>query len=104
MPIGGGYTVPVSFSHNRDKDNNIVEKYSLSWHGEDGLAVNFHKAWQQLKENNDIVKTDLRADQKLLGELQAHNIYEIDNVLYLPYKTERKIPLNGMLTISLTPL
>lgn len=104
LPIGGGYTVPVSFSHNRDKDNNIVEKYSLSWHGEDGLAVNFHKAWQQLKENNDIVKTDLRADQKLLGELQAHNIYEIDNVLYLPYKTERKIPLNGMLTISLTPL
>lgn len=104
LPIGGGYTVPVSFSHNRDKDNNIVEKYSLSWHGEDGLASNFHKLWQQLKENNDIVKTELRADQKLLGELQAHNIYEIDNVLYLPYKVERKIPLDGSLTISLTPL
>lgn len=104
LPIGGGYTVPVSFSHNRDKDNNIVEKYSLSWHGEDGLATNFHKLWQQVKENNDVVKTELKADQKLLGELQAYNIYEINNVLYLPYKIERKIPLNGKLTISLTPL
>ncbi len=104
LPIGGGYTVPVSFSHNRDKNNNIVEKYSLSWHGEDGIATNFHKSWQQVKENNDVVKTELRASQKLLSELQAYNIYEIDNILYLPYKIERKIPLDGKLTISLTPL
>lgn len=92
---------PFSFSHNRDKDGNIIEPYSLAWDGEYGLAKNFHNGWQAARSNAQIVKTNVRADHKILSEVQAATAMEIDNILYLPYKTERSIPNNGSVKMHL---
>ncbi len=93
--------IPMSFTHNRDKEDNVIEPYSLAWSGDYGLAKNFHNAWQDVRQNGQIVKTNIKADHKILSAIRAANCLEIDNILYLPYKTERSIPHNGSVKIHL---
>jgi len=97
-----GALVPVSFNHNRNKNNDIIEPYSLAWQGVDGLAT-LHKAWQDMREHMEVVKTKATVDQRILTNLQQHNIYEKDNVQYLPYKIERSIP-GKEIELQLVPL
>lgn len=97
-------TFPVSFNHNRDGVNNKIVPYSLAWQGDDGMAKNFHQLWQDMKENMQVVKTRVQVNQKIIQELKEHNCYEIDNVLYLPYKTEPTIPVGSDMGIELVAL
>jgi len=94
-------TIPMTFTHNRDKDDNVIEPYSLAWSGDYGLAKNFHNSWQLARQNGQVVKTSIKADHKIFAEIQKANCLEIDNILYLPYKLERTIPHNGTVKIHL---
>lgn len=99
-----GALVPISFSHNRDENNNRIVRYSLAWQGDDGLAANFHKAWLNLSMNMEVVKTNITCNQKVLQDLFVNNFVEINNVLFLPYKINRTIPLKSTVEIILVPL
>lgn len=99
-----GAMVPVSFSHNRDADNNPIEKYTLAWLGDDGLGLNFHKDWEDMQLNREIVKTNIKTDQKVLEDLSRNNCVEINNVLFLPYQIQRTIPIKDSMEIDVVPL
>lgn len=103
LPNGIG-TIPVSFSHNRDGNNNRILKYSLAMQGADGIAEQFHKTWQTMQQNREVVKTTITSNQKTLEDLRKNNCVEINNVLFLQYKTARTIPLKSNMEISLIPL
>ena len=96
-----GANVPVSFSWNRDTDNSKIVKYSLAWQGDDGLAANFHTVWQDFRNNAEVVKTKVKSSQKILTDLQNNNCVEINNVLFLPYKIDRVIPMKSQMDIEL---
>ena len=102
--IFGGVQYPVSFYHNRNQINEKVVPYSLALTGEDGLAENFHKEWQDLRQRGEIVKTRIAVDQKVLQELMLSNTLEKDNILFLPYSINRAIPLQEDAEISVMPL
>ncbi len=97
----GSVEIPQTFTHNRDKDDNVIVPYSLAWSGDYGLAKNFHNIWQDARQNGQVVKTTIKADHKILAEIRNANCLEIDNILYLPYKLERTIPHNGVVKIHL---
>lgn len=88
--------IPMSYYHNRYFNGDIIEPYSLAWDGDYGIAKNFHLGWQNARSNAQIIKTTCRVNDKILSEMAAANTYEIDSILYLPYKTERSIPNNGV--------
>lgn len=100
----GGVQVPVSFNHNQDGAGNKIVPYSLAWQGEDGMAENFHKQWQDMRQNSEVVKTTVMANKKVLTDLAAHNTVEINSILFLPYKIERTIPLRSELHVELIPV
>lgn len=99
-----GALKPVSFNHNRDKNNNKLLPYSLSWTGADGIAKNFHESWQAIQESGEVVKTDIAYNQKVRSDIAAGNVVEINSVLFLPYKIERSIPMKNNATLYLMPL
>lgn len=103
LPIGGS-NIPVSFNQNRDVNNDRIVPYSLAWQGSDGLAENFHRVWQDLRQNAEIIKTTIKGSQKALSDLAANNCWEINNVLFILYKIERNIPMEGEIEISLIAL
>lgn len=99
-----GAMVPTSFSYNRDENNEPIVKYSLAWQGTDGLGINFHKEWQDMQQNREVVKTSITCNQKVLQDLNNNNSVEINGVVFLPYKIKRTIPLKSSMEISLVPL
>lgn len=99
-----GVTVPVSFTNNRDGVNNRLVRYSLAWGGEDGIAENFHAKWQEVLDKKEVIKTSLMANQKTITDLNLNDCVEKSNVLFLPYKIERTVPLGTDVEISLVPL
>lgn len=103
LPVGGS-NIPVSFNQNRDAGNGRIVPYSLAWQGSDGLALNFHRVWQSMRLNAEIVKTSVKGSRKALNDLAVNNCCEINNVLFLPYKIERDIPMKGSIEISLIAL
>lgn len=100
----GAVQYPVSFYHSRDDLNQKIVPYSLALNGEDGLVKAFHMEWQDLRQRGEVVKTTLTMDKRVLKELGEHNMLEKDNVLYLPQKIERTIPLQGEAEMSMMPL
>lgn len=102
--IFGGVLYPVSFYHNRDQLNTKFLPFSLALNGEDGLVKNFHQQWQDLRQRGELVKTTVALDKKLLAEMDAHNTYEVNGVLFLPQKLERTIPLSGEAELTMMPL
>jgi hypothetical protein len=99
----GGVNVPTSYIHNKNEANQPIEAYSLSWHTTNGLAQ-FHSQWQQLRQKGTVLKTNLQYNQKILNQLKSYNTLEINNVLYVPYRINRKIPMQNQLEIRLVPL
>lgn len=99
----GGTNMPVTYNHNRDDNNAIIEKFSLSWHGIDGLAQ-LHIAWQNLRTKVEVVKTTIQIDQKVLADLKTFNKVQINGVQFLPYKNIRTIPLESEMEIRIVPL
>ena len=98
------FQVPTSFNHNRAWDsNNQIETYSLCWHNADGLAT-LHNSWQNLRIKAEVLKTNILVNQKVLNILQTHNIWQINNVMFLPYQTTRTLPLTEQMEIRLVPL
>lgn len=97
----GTVAIPMSFSHNKELDNSLLLPYSLAWSGEYGIAKNFHSQWQAARKNAQIVKVNIRADHKVLYDIEAASVLELQNILYLPYKMERSIPHNGTVKMHL---
>jgi hypothetical protein len=100
--LGTGVLQPVSYNHNRDAANTIIEPYSLAFKGVYGLAQNFHARWQAAKENMEIVKSSIMANTAVITQLKACNTIEMNNILLLPYKIEKTIPLQPNVQISMS--
>jgi hypothetical protein len=98
-----GNNIPTSFTHNRDAANNLLEKYSLSLYGTDGLAT-LHSKWQDVKEKAETVKTSITVDKKMWAQIQQATQVEIDSVIYLVQKNERTIPQLEPMVIYLIPM
>lgn len=98
-----GVNIPVSYNHNKNDSNTIIEKYSLSWHGTNGMAQ-FHAAWQAIRSKTEVLKTTIGINQKVLAELKASNTYEQNNVLFLPFKITRNIPMSNQGELRVVPL
>lgn len=99
-----GTNIPMSFCNNRDRANNVIETYSLGWNGDDAMAVNFHTPWQDLLSKAEYVKTTILIDQKVLADIRNNDLFEIGNVLFLLYKTQKNLPLKNMIDVQLVPL
>lgn len=95
---------PVSHSNNMDAAGNKIEKYSLAWKGDDGMAVNFHAGWRALNENMEVVKTSIGGVTRKTLKLLHADSYEYQNVDFLPYKIERSIPANEQFDVSMVPM
>lgn len=99
-----GVVQPVTFNHNRNAANAQIEMYSLAWNGSKGMALNFHTAWQAVKQNMEVVKTSVRGNQKTISDISYHNCYEINGTLFLMNKIDRTIPLKASLDVELVPI
>lgn len=99
-----GNIIPVSFSNNRNADNDRIVPYSLALGGDDGMAANFHDKWQTVNNSNQSTKITFAADKKMMEELAACNTVAVNNILFLPYKTESKLPLQSTVDIELVPI
>jgi len=95
---GSGVVQPYSYNHNRDKDNNVIEPYTLAFKGTFGIAQKFHLRWQEAKENQEIVKIDIAADTAVMEQIKACNTIELNNILLLPYKLEKTMPLKNQVS------
>lgn len=93
--------VPFSYNHNRDSDNNAIEPFSLAWTPADGMAATFHKEWQQIKQNQENVKTSIKADRRILKSIADSNFLEVKGCLYLLSKSEKTIPLKDTMDVEL---
>jgi len=93
--------VPFSYNHNRDAANNVINAFSLAWSGDTGIAKTFHDAWQQIKQNQETVKTFLRINRRVAAALQKNNFFEIKGTLYLLSKTEKTIPMKDTVDVEL---
>jgi hypothetical protein len=91
----GGPTYPVSFNHNTDAANNVIEKYSLALDNAAGIAPNLHQSFEDIMDRIETVKVTANANTKMLAEMDGANTVEIDNILYLPFKRYRSIPLKN---------
>ncbi len=100
----GAVSIPISTNFNRLSNGQRVSPYNLSWRGADGLAENFHKKWEEMQIQIEILKTDIKADTKVITEMDASNIYEINGIQFLPYKRERQIPCKVPVTQYLIPI
>lgn len=102
--VGGNVNLPTSFVHNSGRQGGKIVPYSLALTGTDGLVANFHSGWQMLKDKMEVVKTTMHINQKVLQEMNTASMLEINNTLFLPYKTERTIPGMGLMDIQLVPV
>jgi hypothetical protein len=100
----GGVSIPTSTNFNKLSSGAKVSPYSLAWRGADGLAENFHKLWEEMQIQIEILKTEIIADTKTITEMDAANIYEINGIQFLPYKRERQIPCKVPVTQYLIPI
>jgi hypothetical protein len=99
-----GVIIPVSYNYYRNAANEIIRENSLCWQGENGLADKYHTSWQDLRERSELVKTDIRVDQKINYELKQHNCYEVNSVQFIPYRFYRTIPLKNKINVEMIPL
>lgn len=99
----GTNNIPISYNHNRLPNNTKIQEYSLSFHGPEGLA-RLHESWQRLRAKAEVLKTTIQVNEKVLEDLKNHNIWEINNVQYLPFRTQRSIPLSTDMEIRVIPL
>ncbi len=102
----GDALVPNTFNHNRADDNTLVLPFSFATAGSNNIVDALHKDWIDLKESMEIMKTDMCIDKKILTEMDAADKFEIDNIIYLPYKVERSLPLpnDNSGKVSLVPM
>lgn len=100
----GQMAIPVSYNHNRDANNALIEEHSLALRGDEGIAKSMHTLWRQINSNMEIVKTSVAADRKMFLSLTSNDCLEINNVQFLPYKIDRSIPSKQSCEISIVPL
>jgi predicted NUDIX family NTP pyrophosphohydrolase len=93
--------VPFSYNHNRDAANNLINSFSLAWAGDSGIAKTFHDTWQQIKQNQETVKTFLRVNRRVAAALQKNNFFEIKGTQYLLSKTQKTIPMKDTMDVEL---
>lgn len=100
----GGVSIPTSFNHNLDSNGNKLVPYSLALNGVDGMAQNYHTGWQDLRERGEVVKTTIAANKRALNAMKQHNCYEVNGVIFLPYKTEPSVPQRKGMVVWLMPI
>lgn len=93
--------VPFSYNHNRDSNNVLINSFSLAWGGDTGIAKIFHDDWQQIKQNQETVKTSLIIDRRVMNALQENNFLEIENCFYILSKAEKTIPMKELMKVEL---
>ena len=93
--------VPFSWNHNRDSNNVLINSFSLAWSGDTGIAKIFHDDWQQIKQNQETVKTSLDIDRRVMAGIQNNNFLEIKNCFYLLNLVEKTIPMKETMDIQL---
>lgn len=93
--------VPFSYNHNRDAVNNLINSFSLAWSGDTGIAKIFHDDWQQIKQNQETVKTFLTIDRRVMKGIQENNYLEIKGTQFLLSKTYKTIPMEEKMDVEL---
>ncbi len=99
-----GKNIPVSFNHNVNPAGTVMENFSLALSTVQGIVPTFHSKWQAVQENTEVIKITINIDKRILMEIKAADILQIQNVLFLPRKIESSIPLEGTITMELVPL
>lgn len=103
VPNEHGNIRPTTFNHNVSESNNMRETYSLAMGTKNGLET-LHTQWQGVLNGKETIKTTILVDKKSQSEMERCNIYELMNVQFLPYKTNKKIPMDGLLEVELWPI
>lgn len=94
---------PTSYNHNVSPTNFLRDGYSLAMGAKNGLQ-DLHTQWQNVLNGKETIKTTIIIDKKSQSEMEKCNIYELMNVQFLPYKTNKKIPMDGLLEVELWPI
>ncbi len=92
---------PISFNNNRDADNNKIVPYSLSLWGDDGIYANFYPEWIAIKTKNELVRVNVRVDEKLITLLNVNDFVMIYNVQLMIYKLLADYPVSNNPTAEL---
>ena len=85
---------PISFNHNRDKNNIAMVPHSLAIQGDDGLYEHFYKNWIDIKLRNELVKANISLNEKCLTLLAANEFVMAHNILFLQSKLLADYPIS----------
>lgn len=103
IPNDLGNIRPTTYNHNVSATNFLRDNHSLAMGTKEGLET-LHTAWQGVLNGKETIKTTILVDKKSQSEMEKCNIYELMNVQFLPYKTNKKIPMDGLLEVELWPI
>jgi hypothetical protein len=93
--------VPFSYNHNRDSSNRMITPFSLAWKTDSGMAIVFHKDWQDIRQNLELVKTTITANRRILRGIADSNYLEIKGCLFMLSKADKTIPLKSVIDVEL---
>jgi len=99
-----GYSLPVSFNHNRIYNGAKDRAFSLSIKENEGIATTFHKTFEDFNQNKEVVETQLLHNRSLDTILEQTNCVTIKGVQFMVYKTETRMPADMTMKAFLVPL
>ena len=99
-----GTELPVSYNYNRYSNNTKFTPYSLALNGDDGIVQQFHKTFEDLNQNKEVVEIELLHTPQLDMLMEKNNTLIIKGIHFLVYKTEPRIPEDMTMKAFLVPL
>lgn len=89
-----GVDQPLSFNHNRDANNTIIQFDSLQLSGEYGMVKRYLDAWHQASKNKEILSIKVNANAAKLEAIRKATLIRLKSVHFLLQRIERSINSN----------
>lgn len=97
-------SVPNSWNHNKENNNNRFLPYSFMLSGEEGIPEQLHTEWEDFLQNKEVVETNLIYNKRLDELLKKKTCVAIKGIYFLLQKRERSIPADITMQVELVPL
>ena len=65
------------------------------------MGINYHEEWQNIRQGDQLTKTTLQTDRRVIAELNRNNFVEKNGVLFIVSKKEQSIPLDSTMEVTL---
>lgn len=97
-------SVPNSWNHNRNNDNDVIGQYSFMLSGKAGIPAQLHITWEDFLQNHEQVETELLCNKRLSEVLKKKPCVSIKGIYFLMYQVEKEIPAQLTMKVQMVPL